>query len=30
MGLIKIIKEKKANKKEHKKEFANGRSVKDE
>ena len=30
MGLIKIIKEKKANNKEHKKEFTNGRGVKDE
>ncbi len=30
MGLIKLIKQKKANKKEHIKEFTNGRGVKDE
>lgn len=30
MGLIKIIKQKKENKKEHLKEFSNGRGVKDE
>lgn len=30
MGLIKVLKEKKANKKEHKKEFTNGRGIKDE
>lgn len=30
MGLIKVLKEKKINKKEHKKEFTNGRGVKDE
>lgn len=30
MGLIRVLKERKANKKEHKKEFSNGRGVKDE